>query len=49
MGTEWEEKRLCNRYYMKSFSSFAAIIPRCELDLSSNRERNEHESLKCSG
>lgn len=36
MGTEWEEKRLCNRYYMKRFSSVAATVPKCELDLSVN-------------
>ena len=49
MGTEWEERRLCNTYYMISFSSFAAAIPRWELDLSDNCKSNEHESLKCSG
>lgn len=32
MGTEWEEEKLCNRYYTKSFASFAAAtIPRCEI------------------
>lgn len=49
MGMKWEEERFCNRYYMKSFSSFASTIPRCELDLSGDCKSNEHESLKCSG